>query len=130
MNKFNPRKLFLIDGLGAIVSAFMLGVILTKFENIFGMPRRVLYFLALIPCIFAVYDFGVIFRNLANWGPPLKAIAIANLIYCGISVGFVIHHYQKLTGLGLIYFILEILIVIILSSIELKTAFNLKRESY
>ena len=128
MYKFKPEKLFLIDGLGAIVSAFLLGVILTKFESVFGMPRRVLYFLALIPCIFAVYDFGVIFRNPASWGPALKVIAIANLIYCGVSVGFVIHHYQKLTALGLIYFIVEVLIVIILSGIELKTAVNLRRK--
>lgn len=121
-----PRAMFLIDGLGALLSAFLLGIILTKFENTFGMPSKVLYFLAALPCIFAVYDFSCYWQAIENWRPFLKTIAIANLIYCFISIGFVVHHFEKLTTLGLIYFLLEFAIVIILASIEFKTATLLK----
>lgn len=42
----NPKKLFQIDGLGAILSAILLGIILVRFERFFGIPVSTLYFLA------------------------------------------------------------------------------------
>ena len=32
----NPKKLFLIDAIGALVSAFLLGIVLTRFEKAFA----------------------------------------------------------------------------------------------
>ena len=40
--------MFLIDGVGALVSAFMLGVVLTQFDSLFGMPISTLNILRLI----------------------------------------------------------------------------------
>jgi hypothetical protein len=77
-----PKKLFLADGLGAIVSAFFLGVILAKYEPSFGMPKTALYFLASIACLFAVYSLGCLFLVTKNFQPYLKGIALANLSYC------------------------------------------------
>lgn len=125
----NPKTLFLIDGLGALLSAFLLGVILVQFEAYFGMPQQVLYFLAAIPCLFALYDFYCYFRVHKNRGPFLKIIALANLLYCCLSIGLVILHFPQLTPLGLIYFFLEFIIVIALAGMELKTAIKLKRIS-
>ena len=53
----NPKKLFLLDGLGAILSAILLGVVLVNQQALFGIPKPTLYFLASLPCLFAVYDF-------------------------------------------------------------------------
>ncbi|MEM6633615.1 MAG: hypothetical protein AAF694_28335 [Bacteroidota bacterium] len=53
---FSPKKLLIIDGLGALLSAFLLGVVLVRFESQVGMPRNSLYVLAAFPCIFAIYD--------------------------------------------------------------------------
>lgn len=117
-----PRKLFLIDGFGALLSAFLLGVILVRFEGFFGMPANVLYVLSLMACVFAVYDFICYLRITKNWRPFLKAIAIANLIYCLISIGLIFHHFQKLTAYGILYFLFELAILFILIYIELKTA--------
>lgn len=119
VNNLHPKQLFLIDGFGALLSAFLLGIILTRFESIFGMPRQTLYILAFIPCLFAVYDFSCYWLNPENWAPFLKAIGIANLLYCCISIGFVLHHYQQLTALGWAYFILELAIVALLAKFEL-----------
>ncbi len=118
----NPRKLFLIDSLGAITSAFSLGVILIQFESYFGMPSHVLYILAVIPCFFALYSFLCYWRFPRNWRPFMKAIAMANLLYCFVSMGLVYQFHGQLTTLGFVYFLLEFIIIISLVSVELTTA--------
>lgn len=118
--KFSIKNLFLIDGFGALISAFLLGVVLTRLENVFGMPRQALYVLAFFPCVFAVYDFLCFFLIHKNGHLFLKGIAIANLSYCAISIGFLIHHHLKLSALGWTYFLLELVVVIFLAQLELK----------
>jgi len=126
LNKINPKNLFLIDGFGALLSAFSLGIVLVKFEEIVGMPQRVLYILALMACIFAVYSFSCYLRVNKNWRPFLKAIAFANLLYCCLTIGLVLYFYQSLTALGILYFVLEIIVILLLVSIELKMASSAK----
>lgn len=117
----NPKKVFLLDGLGAVLSAFLLGVVLVHFETDFGMPHNVLYFLALIACVFAVYSLTCYFRLTKNWRIFIKIIAFANLLYAFISLGFVFYLYPQLSGLDITYFLLEILVLIIIIALELKT---------
>lgn len=117
----NPKKVFLLDGLGAVLSAFLLGVVLVHFETAFGMPHNVLYFLALIACVFAVYSLTCYFRLTKNWRIFIKIIAFANLLYAFISLGFVFYLYPQLSGLDITYFLLEILVLIIIVALELKT---------
>ncbi len=122
LSKINPKQLFLMDGLGALLSAFMLGFVLVKFESIFGMPALVLYWLAGLAGIFAIYSFSCFIGFGKNWRIYLKAIALVNLTYCGLTLSLVIYLYQLLTIWGFIYFMLEIIIVVTLSVIELKKA--------
>ena len=122
LNKINPRTLFLVDGVGALVSAVMLGVVLVQLEPLIGMPRRVLYVLALIPCFFMVYSFLCFLKPPQNWKFFMRMIAIANLSYCALTLGLVIYLFPQLTVLGFTYFILEIIVVVTLVIIELKTA--------
>jgi hypothetical protein len=119
---FNPKTFFIIDGLGALLSAFLLGIVLVQFESLFGMPKETLYFLAFLPCLFALYDLVCYLKVKKNELLFLRGIAMANLFYCCLSVGFVVHDYAQLTNLGLAYFILELIIVLILGSIQLKTS--------
>jgi len=121
----NPKKLFLIDSFGAVLTAFFLGVILVRFEDSFGMPRTVLYFLSIVPCIYAIYSICCCFLLVSNWGPYLKGIAIANLVYCCLTIVLVIYFYQKLTILGLIYFLLELIVMSGLIIIERMAFSNL-----
>jgi hypothetical protein len=88
MNKMTvaPKQLFLMDSLGAVLSALLLGMVLTRFETAFGMPKKVLYFLAGLACICAVYSFSNYWRMKENWRSYLQAIAIANLLYCGLTI--------------------------------------------
>lgn len=120
----NTKTLFVIDGLGALLSAFLLGVVLVRFENLFGMPKETLYFLAFLPCLFALYDLVCYLKVKENELFFLKGIAIANLLYCCLSIIFVIQHHALLTSLGFVYFILELMVVFALVCIQLKTAFK------
>ncbi|MFK7904912.1 MAG: hypothetical protein AB8B69_07300 [Chitinophagales bacterium] len=120
----SPKNLFLIDGLGALLSAFLLGVVLVHFESIFRMPQQVLYVLSAIPCLFAIYSWTCYFRTPNNWQPYLKAIAIANTLYCCLTSVLVIYYYSTLSMLGVLYFVLEILVVMTLVIVELNLATN------
>ena len=123
----NPRKLFLMDGLGALLSAFLLGVVLVKLESVFGIPVKVLYILAFLPCIFAVYDLFCFLLVKKNQQYFLTAIALLNLIYSIVSIGLALQHRQKIMALGWGYILLEITILIVLIYIELKTASEFKK---
>ena len=114
----NPKQIFLIDSFGALISAFSLGVVLVIFESHFGMPRNVLYILAAVACLFAIYSFSCALRMPKKWQPFLKAIALANFIYCCATLFLLFYFYQHLTVLGITYFVLEIMVILILIKIE------------
>ncbi|BDS10725.1 hypothetical protein [Aureispira anguillae] len=117
-----PHKLFLIDGLGALLSIFLLGVVLVKLERFFGIPIPTLYLLAFIPCFFVAYDFYCFLTVKQNIPFYLKGIALMNSSYCLLSIILAIYHYQKLSYLAWGYIITEITIVMALVYIELQTA--------
>ncbi|MCU0437746.1 MAG: hypothetical protein MUC49_07495 [Raineya sp.] len=118
----HPKKLFKIDGIGAIASAVLLGIVLVEFEPFFGIPKSVLYFLALLPCLFTGYDFYCCFILRKNITPFLKGIAYTNLIYCCLSLGLTFYHRNSTTVLGWMYIITECIIIILLVRIELEVA--------
>lgn len=122
LNRLDAKKLFLVDSLGALVSALMLGLVLTSFETSFGMPKNILYVLAALACLFSVYSMVCFLANIKNRGPYLKFIAIVNLLYCALTLALVIYFFQQLTPLGVAYFLLEIIIVVTLAIIEWRTA--------
>ncbi|MFD2564992.1 hypothetical protein [Aquimarina rubra] len=114
----NPKQLFLIDGLGALLTIFFLAVVLTTFQEYIGMPKTALCFLSMIAMIYAIYSFSCYLLNPAKWQILLKIIAFANLTYCLITIAYMYHFYNSLTVIGLLYFIIEIFIIVALVSIE------------
>lgn len=117
-----PRQLFLIDGAGALLSAFLLGVVLVKLEHFFGIPPSALYVLASIPVFFAIYDFTCYKTLSSHFSPYLKIIATLNITYCGLSIGYGIFHSSVITPVGWVYIILEVLIVMFIAWLEIKAA--------
>lgn len=122
MDKSFIRQLILLDGLGALVSAFMLGIVLVKFESYIGIPKSTLYILAAIPCFFAVYDFICYFIIRKKLSGFLKVIAYMNLLYCALSLALALSHSDTITLLGWAYIVIEIIIVIALALYELRVA--------
>ena len=123
----NPKKLLLIDFCGAILSIFLLGVVLVRFEKYIGIPPETLYLLAVFPTMFAIYDLFSYLQLPYKQPLLLKGIAFFNLIYCCLSIGVAFYHYETLTTLGWIYIFIETLIIMILATWELYVArHNLK----
>jgi hypothetical protein len=112
------RKLLLLDALGAALSAVLLGLILPSLEGRFGMPEATLHLLALIAAIFALHGClgGVLGRETpATW---LRRIAIANVLYCALTGVLVAWNYSLLTVYDLVYFPLEVLLILALVHAE------------
>jgi hypothetical protein len=108
----DKRTIFLVDGLGAVVSALSLGLVLPAFQNLIGMPKGVLYLLACLAVGLAIFSLSRFF--FADHDNPiwLKLVIIGNLSYCALSAFFLVTYFQQLTYLGLTYFILEKVIVL------------------
>lgn len=126
----NPRKLFLVDSAGALLTAFLTGVILVMFRDFFGMPKWALIILSLTALLFAVYSLSCYFFSGRHWRICLQIIAIANLLYCCATAGLVIFFYSILSIFGVLYFVGEILLIGILVSIEWRAASRRLAEMY
>lgn len=117
-----PRLLFMIDAIGALLSAFLLGFVLVQWEPFFGIPRPALYGLAIIPCFFAVYDMLCYQFGGSNSARYLKGIAFLNTGYCCLSVCVAAYHHASVTVWGWVYIAMEIAVVLALAFVEWRTA--------
>ena len=124
MKPIKPKKLFLIDAIGALVSSTVIGLGAFYLKDILGMPQKVLSLLAFIPILYFFYSLAYYFKasKNENLGNQLKTIAFANLSYCVLTLTLLLFYFSELTALELTYFILEIIVLIILSKVELQTA--------
>jgi hypothetical protein len=113
------KKLFLIDGLGAFLTAFFLFVILRTFNEYIGMPKSILTLLSIIALVFGVYSFSCFFFLNKNRKPFLLTICIANILYCCLTLGLIIYYFPQLTILGITYFLLEIIVIGVLVYYEI-----------
>jgi hypothetical protein len=85
--KHRPWLALLIDGIGAMLSAFSLGVVLPA-------------------CSIGSYCLR---RN--EWRPWLRAISRLNLAYCGVTAAPVVAFWTRLMFVGVTYFFLELLLI-------------------
>lgn len=117
-----PRPLFLLDGLGAALSAAALGGVLPAFAGAVGVPARVLYSLAGAAAGLAAYGLGCGWRTPARWRPWLRGLAGANLLYAGATAALLLAHGRTLTAWGGAYFGLELAVIALLACWELSAA--------
>lgn len=122
IKSLNPKVFFLIDAIGAVISAVMLGYVLVSYQEYIGMPVKTLSFLASIAKIFALYGFICSLFTPKNWQQNLRWIAIANTLYCILTLILTIYHFSSLTLLGLSYFLLEMMIILILVRFEFRVS--------
>ena len=122
------KTLFLIDSLGAMLTAFFLFVIMRQFNEYFGMPKTILTCLSVIAICFCIYSTACFLFLKGRWTPFIRVIGIANLLYCALTMGLLIKYYPLLTIIGAIYFFSEIVIICGLSYIELKVATEIMKK--
>lgn len=118
----NPRILFLLDALGALITATLLYFVLQPFHETFGIPANILSYLSLSGLVLCVYSLSCFLFLKANWKSFLRVIAIGNLLYCLATSILLILFFNQLTVLGLLYFLIEICIILFVVILEIKTA--------
>lgn len=119
---------FLIDGIGAIITALMLGVILPAFQPVFGMPTEILHLLSGVASAFALYSLICHFFLKKNRSAFLRIIAMCNAVYCLITLGLMVGYREVITGWGIAYFVGEIAVVLLLVRLEWNTARAMRSE--
>jgi hypothetical protein len=117
----NPRRMFLVDGLGALTSTLLLPV-LAHWESFFGMPGAVLYRLMPIAAALTLYSLTCYALRPRRLKLYLYFIAAANLLYCGGTLGLLVFYFEKLTTWGVAYFLGEKIIVVTLAVVEIRLA--------
>lgn len=123
-----PKTLFLVDGVGAILTAFVLFVIMRQLNEYFGMHKTVLTCLSVIACFFCIYSATCFLFLKSRWTLFINIIGISNLLYCFLTMGLLIKYHALLTTIGVIYFIAEIAIICALGYIEIKVAKEIKKK--
>ncbi len=116
----NPRKLFLLDSAGAFLDALLLGGLLASFPHFFGMPLEVLYVLATMALLYGVYSLGCAYFIPRLWRRWLLVVVVANVLHGLLTIGLVVYHFQRLTALGLVFFVLEVLTLGVVVFLEVK----------
>lgn len=108
-----PKKIFLIDGAGALLTAITLVFTPVLLPGIFGLPQAQTLLLGSIAVCFAVYSlYNYVRFNPTRWKLLLRIIALANLAYCLLSLVMILYFYKQVTVIGWIYFTGEIAIII------------------
>lgn len=115
---FRYPKLLLADSLGAFLSAALLAGILLPFESVFGMPARVLYVLLIIAVVYALFSLSCYLARPRPGKPYLRTMAIANVLYAVLTAGLLACYYSRLSAWGLLYFVLELMVLLSLSLLE------------
>ena len=121
----NAKVVFLIDAIGALLSALFIFIILNYFENQIGLPAKTLIFLIIIAIVLSIFSFCCYLFQNNNLKQNLKVISRANILYCILTIFTLFAYRQVITKLGLLYFIFEIFIIFLIVKIELKTIYKL-----
>lgn len=119
------RKLFLLDTVGAAVTALLLWQLIGRFPHLFGVPLFWIRWLSRIAIVYSAYSLLCYIIRPRFAGKFLKIIAIANIIYCAIILLMIMTNFNSLSALAIAYFIVEIGVIGYLASRE----FRLSKQS-
>lgn len=111
--------LFLVDAIGALVSALFLLFVLPGFEVISGFSTRLFNVLGTIALVFSIYSILNFFLKTQK-AVFLRLIAIGNILYGCLSISLALIY--KPSALTLTYLVLEFIILIFLGTIEIKAS--------
>jgi hypothetical protein len=106
-----PRTLLILDLVGALNTSILTFVLLACEVLPTGLPKGLLIGMSVVAAGFACFDFFALFLR---WAPStaLKTISFLNLSYCFGVVVICTLYSQSVTRWGLIYFGIEIPIVV------------------
>lgn len=119
-----PSHWLLLDACGALATALTHAVVLQTVFPFTGMPDGRLSALAVTAAGFATYS--VVSWILATQrivtqataGRLLRIVALANVMYCLLTLGLVFRYWDVLSGWGVVYFVAEVTVVCLLARLE------------
>ena len=117
-----PSTIFLIDGIGALLTTLSLCLIMLNFGSQFGMSLYALSFLTVIATLFCCYSIMCFLFLKESWFIFLSLIGLANLLYALLSCTLMIYFFSTLPLWGVLYFSVEILLILSLVYIEVSIA--------
>jgi hypothetical protein len=118
----DPKKIFLLDGIGALLTSFLLLVVVKHQTELFGVLPSACVKLSVIAFVFCLYSLTCHFLARENWRSLLKVIAFANITYCVTTVVLLTEFYEQLTPVAYTYFSIELGIITGLSIAEFRLA--------
>jgi hypothetical protein len=116
-----PRTLLQLDVAGAGLTSVVHGALFATGLVPTGIPPAVLALMALAAAGFALIGFRGQARP-EHVVPTLRRVALLNTLFCLASAAVWVAWFDQLTVWGLIYFPAEILVLLALSSLELRAA--------
>lgn len=121
--RLNEKNIFLLDGIGAVLSACFTGLILIRYSLFLGINVSTLQTLASLPTIYALYSLSCYFFVSKTKPWMLLTIIGANLFYCLISLSLILFR-EHITWRGQLLLALEIIIILLVVLLE----FNVYRK--
>ena len=117
----NPRRILMIDALGAFVTFLVTALLLATEWIPTGLPVTFLTLMAYIASGFCFI--GVVALTLLrDLRVPLRLLSVLNFTYCMTTVAFCVMHSSTLTFWGFNYFLVEVIVVSILALWEWKVS--------
>jgi hypothetical protein len=122
--KLKRKPIFLIDSFGAFFSSFILILLFTRFQNIFGIDKSIVYILSPIGLLYSIFSLSsyLFFKN--SWRKCLYIILTANIFYCGLIAALIAHSFENLSLFAVCYFLGEVFIILILVFFEKRILSN------
>lgn len=123
------RNVFLIDGIGAILTSIFMFLLLAPYHEYLGLPKHHLLTFGKIAVVLGFYSFSI-YLSFKRPGPLFfYLISFFNLGYVLYTSTILIHQMQFITIWGWLYFIGEIAILFSLIVVEWKTARNVSGDN-
>ncbi|WP_154852697.1 hypothetical protein [Cyclobacterium xiamenense] len=116
----SAKNLLLLDGVGALMTATLLTQVVARYEPLFGMPKATVYVLSVVALGFAAFSLGSYLLAKRGFSRYLGMILFANLAYCVATATLLFVYREKITWLGIAYFVGEIILVLVLVYQEYK----------
>jgi hypothetical protein len=110
-------RLLYFDGIAALAVGIFLLIVREPLSGLLGLPVWLLTLQGIINLCYASYSLPLARRrNRPRW--MLWALVVANLAYSLFAAVLMIQFYPSCTGLGVVYFLLEVVIIGGLGAVE------------
>lgn len=122
-----PKKIFLFDSIGAMMSSFGMFMIWNFFQSHIGLPGDVLLTLAIVGVIYSLCSMGCYMLLPRPQRTFILAIAIANALYVVAILCLTYNYFHSLTTLGLAYVVIESALIMLIAIVEYNIAQRMLR---